>query len=161
MPDARVLHAERNGICVIRLEGQVRMTMCPTLEEFVERMFADATLRGVVVDVSAAESLDSTTLGVLARLSRRAREQLHDKPALCGASPDVRRVLDSCGLDDQFHFLRNARGDCEFERIVECDAGEDEMRRCVIAAHRELMALSEHNRETFSSLVATLESGTR
>lgn len=158
MPEARVLHADRGGICVVRLEGQVRMTLCPTLEDFFQRKFGETTLRGIMVDLSAAESLDSTTYGALVRMSQCAARRLGDLPSVFGASDDVRREFESYDLCDQFHFVSGAGGDCRFEKVAECEADEDDIRRCVISAHRELMALSERNRETFSSLVSTLES---
>lgn len=159
MPETRVQFAELGGVCVVRLEGQMRMTLCPTLEGFFQRKLGETTLRGIMVDLSAAESLDSTTYGVLVRMSQCAARRLGHLPSVFGASDDVRREFESYDLCDQFHFVSGAGGECRFENVAECESGEDEMRRCVIAAHRELMALSEKNRETFSSLVSTLESG--
>lgn len=154
----KILYALHQGTWVLRLSGDVRATWCASLDDLIDRMFADASLRAIVVDLKGATNIDSTMLGLLARIGIRARERLSDPPLVLSPGPDVRRLLDSMSLQKVFHIA-----DAETEHACECvelpllEKPESDLCRQVADAHRVLMEIDERNRAVFHDVVATLE----
>lgn len=147
---------------MIKLVGDVRLTLCTTIDEYFNEMFAAPGFTGVLVDLSEAHCIDSTSLGLLAKLAVQARQRYHLIPIIISPNPDITRLLDSMGFDKVFDIRNNdpARRQAvnsSTRELPVVPADEDCVRDKVIEAHRVLMALNEKNRETFSPLVSTLE----
>ena len=73
MEDGRILAASQDGAYVIRLTGDVRLTLCTTIDDYVQKMLENPEFASVWVDLCAAEGIDSTTLGLLAKLALEVR----------------------------------------------------------------------------------------
>ena len=154
----RILVGNGDGTYLIKFVGDVRLSLGAAVDEFLDRMFRDGKFRSVVVDLTATEGIDSTALGVLARLSVQARNRLAFKPTLVSTRPDITRLLTAMGFDDIFHIVREPlQRACQLGDLPRTDLPPEELRCRVIAAHRGLMALNDNNRERFEDLVATLE----
>lgn len=158
MQAGRILVAEQHGSFVIKLVGDVRLTFCAALDEFFERMFGNPDFVSVIIDVSEAENIDSTTLGQLAKLAVSADRRFGFKPVIVSTNPDISRVLETMGFERVFDIRRQmpASRDELAELPVIAD-DESVVRSKVIEAHRVLMGLSEQNRAQFSDLVTCLE----
>jgi len=157
----RILVGSHDGVYVILFEGDVRLTLCTTIDGYLEKMFGDAAFKSVLIDLSKTENIDSTSLGLLAKLSIRAEKLFHYRPTLISTRPDITRILYSMGFDDVFNIVEAPL--LHTEQLVELpriDATPADMRQRVLDAHRTLMAMNENNRETFRDLVADLEADT-
>ena len=64
---------EFEGTHVLRFLGDVRVTLCASLDAYCDRMLKDPNFHAVIVDLEHTENLDSTALGCLARLSIRVK----------------------------------------------------------------------------------------
>ncbi len=165
MADGRVLGASEDGAYVLRLVGDVRLTLCATIDDYIEGMLKDPRFSSVWVDLCDAEGIDSTTLGQLAKLALAVDERFGFKPALFCCDASLNRLLESMGLDRLFEM--NAKTCCAtgcgqfLPMVPTVDGSEDETRERVLEAHRVLMNMSPDNRERFRDLVATLERGQR
>ncbi|MEE4279675.1 MAG: STAS domain-containing protein [Halieaceae bacterium] len=158
MADGRFLAARENGAYVLRLVGDVRLTLCASIDDFVEQMLADPEFSSVWVDLCDASGIDSTTLGQLAKLAIAVDERYHFKPAIFCCDPGLNRLLRSMGLDRLFLLQEKtccATGCAQMIPMV--PGSEDQVRQKVLEAHRTLMDVSEENRARFADLVATLE----
>ena len=51
----RILVASHDGVYVIVFEGDVRLTLCTTVDEYLEKMFQDSGFRSVIVDLSGTD----------------------------------------------------------------------------------------------------------
>ena len=163
MQQGKVLAAQHQGAYVIKLIGDVRLTLCTTIDEYIESMFAAPGFVGVVIDLSEAEGIDSTSLGLLAKLAVRARQQYQMVPIILSPNPNITRLLDSMGFGKVFDICASLVMDesgtpQSFGELPEGGTNEDYVRNKIIEAHKTLMALNEENRTMFSSLVSTLES---
>ncbi|MFK7830575.1 MAG: STAS domain-containing protein [Congregibacter sp.] len=160
MTEGQVLAARENGAYVIRLVGDVRLTLCASIEDYVESMLGDPEFSSVWVDLCDAEGIDSTTLGQLAKLALAVHERYEFRPALYSQNASINRLLGSMGLDQLFemHASACAAAHCN-QSIPMVPGSEDAVREKVIEAHRTLMDVSDSNRKRFSELVATLERG--
>lgn len=158
----RILVAQHDGVYLIKFVGDVRLTLCTAVDHFLETMLSDPRFRSVVIDLTRTDGIDSTSLGVLAKLSIRTQEKFGFRPTLVSTRADITRILRSMGFDDVFHIVEQPLESKEqFGELAPCDCSEEEMRERVLEAHRVLMTLSEANREAFQDLVETLEAATR
>lgn len=158
MQSGSIRVACHEGDYMVRLEGDVRLTLCAAFDAFIERVAHDEQLNSLLVDCSQAANMDSTTLGQLVRLGMRVRERLGMPPILFCPDPDLRRLLLTMGFDDVFRVESDAIQDFKGLETLQCGtSSEDEIRKRVLEAHRTLMGLNEHNRLAFSELVNFLE----
>ena len=158
MQEGKILAAHHQGAYVIRLEGDVRLTLCTTIDDYLQKMFADPAFISVWVDLCNAEGIDSTTLGQLAKLAIRVEEQFGFQPAIYSCDPGINRLLKSMGFQRLFelHEEACARPD-EVAEIPVVEGSEGAVKEKVIEAHRVLMGMSDENRARFKDLMSALE----
>jgi anti-anti-sigma regulatory factor len=158
MQDGRILAANHDGAYVIRLEGDVRLTLCTSMDDFIQHMFADPDFASVWVDVCGAKGIDSTTLGLLAKLAIKVRERFGFMPAIYSGDPGISRLLKSMAFNRLFELREeqcSSPGD--IQDIPTVQGSEETVRKKVIEAHRILMGVSEENRARFKDLLSALE----
>ncbi len=159
MQAGKILVAQHQGAFVIKLVGDVRLTLCTTIDDYFSEMFSNPDFIGVVVDLADAEGIDSTSLGLLAKLAIQAKQRFQLVPMIISPNPDITRLLDSMGFAKVFEIRREicAPPVDTLGELPIVNADEDRVRNKVIEAHRILMDMNEENRQTFSALVSTLE----
>ena len=154
----RILVGEHDGVYLIVFEGDVRLTLCTAVDVYLEKMFQDENFKSVLVDLSKTENIDSTSLGLLAKLSIQADKRFHYRPTLISTRPDITRILLSMGFDEVFNLVETPLEHSEqLAELPRMESSEEGMRQRVLDAHRTLMSMNETNRETFRDLVETLE----
>ena len=159
MQEGRILAASRDGAYMIRLEGDVRLTLCTTIDDYFERMYEDPAFVSVWVDLCEAEGLDSTTLGLLAKLALTVKQKFGFQPAIYSCDAGINRLLKSMGFQRLFDLREevcSTRQDSVPVPVVE--GTESSVKEKVIEAHRVLMGLSDENRARFKDLLNVLES---
>ena len=155
----RILVGSHDGVYIMLFEGDVRLTLCTAVDVYLEKMFQDREFKSVLVDLSRTESIDSTSLGLLAKLSIQADKMFGYTPTLVSTNGDVTRILLSMGFEDVFHIVETELEHSEqLAELPPVASDHEEMRERVLEAHKTLMRMNETNREAFQDLVATLES---
>lgn len=154
----KILVAKKNGLYVLKMEGDVRLTISTGLDAFLDKMMAEADLNAVVIDLAAAKAIDSTTLGFLAKISIQTQKAFGWLPTIISINPDITRVLYSMGFDQVFNLIEEPIDETLDLQTLDADSSnEDEVRLKVIEAHKILMNLNEENRSKFQELVDMLE----
>ena len=159
MQPGKILFAEHEGAFIIKLQGDVRLTLCTSFDAFLDKMFSHPRFLSVAVDLNEAEGVDSTTLGILAKLAIAANKRCKFRPVLFCAKDDILRVVSSMGLDEIYDIR-------EGESVVSGSVAEvplqneseEAMRQRIICAHKVLMELRSENRLQFQELIKALES---
>jgi len=156
----RILAADRHGAYALKLVGDVRVNLCTAIDDYLQRMFDDPEFESVIVDLCDAEGIDSTTLGLLAKLALNLQRRFGLKPPIYSRNPGVNRLLHSMAFEKIFEIRDELcdSPDC-VEEIPNVAVDPEAAREKVIEAHRALMDVSEENRERFQDLMAVLESG--
>lgn len=158
MQPGKILVAEHKGAFLVKLVGDVRLTLCCTIEEFFERMFSQPDFLAVTIDVTEADGIDSTSLGLLAKVAVQAKRRFQLIPAILSTNPNITRLLESMGFNKVFDIQRKPLSCSEqFGELATIACNEEAARGKIIEAHKVLMAMNDKNRATFSDLVATLE----
>jgi anti-anti-sigma factor len=156
--EGKVLYASHEGIHVLRFVGDIRFSLAPSINGFVDSLFAAAVPKGFVIDLTETRAIDSTSLGVLGRIANRMRESARERVTIVSHRDDINEVLTSMGFDEVFDIVTDRRAALRDGRVLPIEESDrDSLRRSVVEAHRILMALNEHNRELFHELVAALE----
>ena len=151
--------AEHQGVYVIKMEGDVRLTLCLSFDQFIQAMLDSDGFCSVIFDLSKATAIDSTTLGLMAKISILSKNLSSDLPMVITASQNIRRLLVSMGFEDIVSIVEQASiPELIPQDIVVAQLDEDLVRQKVLEAHRYLITLSEHNASAFRELVDTLES---
>ena len=158
MVDGKVLHAVQDGVHVLRYIGDIRYTLTPSISRFLEEVFAGPKPAGFVIDLTRADSIDSTNLGQLARIAMRMRALDAPRVTLVSTRADINSILTSMALDEVFDIVDDSGlVAAAAEELPYADADKETMARTLIDAHRALMERSEHNEEMFRDVVASLE----
>jgi len=158
MQQGRILVAEHSGAFVVKLIGDVRLSFCTALDAFLDRMFASPNFASVIIDLTEAENIDSTTLGQLVKIAINADRRFKLHPLLLSTNPDITRVLDAMGFGRVFD-IRKQRPQSrdELRDLPQVDGTESAVRERVIEAHQVLMGMNEQNHAKFQELVCALE----
>ena len=158
MQTGKILVAEEQGSFVLKMIGDVRLTLCTSLDHYLDEMFANPNFNDVVIDLSEAENVDSTTLGQMAKLGIKAKDLYQHIPSIVSTKPSITRVLESMCFDKVFKIKHKLpENDAELKALCDCPPDEAEMKPCILEAHRVLMGLSNENEAKFKELVNELE----
>ncbi|MDN6297266.1 MAG: STAS domain-containing protein [Halomonas sp.] len=158
--EGRIKAAFDSGVFVLKLIGDVRLTLCATLDTQAQRLAQTPGLCAVMIDLREATNVDSTALGFLAKVAMAVKNRLEQPPTIIVDNPDVRQMLDVMGFGRFFTLLAaplsSGLADA-VEDLPEVQADENGLRERILEAHRILMHMNEHNREQFQPLVEMLE----
>ncbi len=158
-PDNHIYYAEAEGNYYLRFVGDVRVTFCGALSNYLQKLFSAEQVVSVVVDLRMAKAVDSTTLGLLAKLALYLRDTRKLMPVLLVEDDSMIRLLESMGIDEVFEFSEQLPEDIGQETELVCtEVAAEEARNKVLEAHRTLMGLNNKNMLVFSDLVKSLES---
>jgi len=157
-----VTHAAQKGIHVLRYFGTVNYTIAPGLQQFLQHLLVDDHVSGLVFDLTAAESLDSTNLGLMARANEQVRESGAPNSVIISNNEDIDVVLRSMGFDQTFDLLPAEQTPlaANADKVETASPSPVELQHTMIEAHRALMRLSEAGRVAFEPVVACLERDT-
>lgn len=159
MQEGKILVAENRGVYVLKFLGDVRLTLCSTIDSLLKRIFGGKGLKSVVIDLSETDGIDSTALGLLAKIAVNAKEAMSLKPMIITTRDDITRILDTMGFEHYFTICQTPIAlDYSLEEApILDDECADSIRQKVIDAHRTLMGLNPRNKEEFEPVVFALE----
>ncbi|GGC89870.1 hypothetical protein GCM10007418_06980 [Halopseudomonas salina] len=159
MTTGKIQFAESEGTFVLKFIGDVRLTLCAALDAYIEKIFSVLTFNAIIIDLTETDGIDSTSLGLLAKLSILSREKVGFLPTLVSTQDDMNRLLQSMGFDQVFNIVSEITPtETELADLPGQELSEDLVKDKVLEAHRILMDLNDHNREAFRDLVSALES---
>lgn len=144
---------------IVVLKGSVRYMTAKALQSFVDDLVRQKN-DAIVIDLRELDAIDSTGMGLLARLGRSTLEQGRRSVIVC-AAPDVTICLRSAAFDRLFMML----GEWPFGEepsLTEVPCGSKELQpdtlgRLMLEAHRDLASLSAENQKEFGGVVSALE----
>lgn len=158
MQTGKLLSAKSQHTYILKLVGDVRLTLCCTLDKLFEQVFNDNDINSIVIDLSRADNLDSTTLGLLAKIAVKASVKGLGQPSIISSNRDITLLLESMGFRQYFIILDHPLTSQEdLQEVPQLAGSESHIRSQVLDAHLTLMSMNEHNKEAFKSVVQALE----
>jgi anti-anti-sigma factor len=157
MDKGKILVGECGGHYLIKMTGDVRMTLCTSLNQYINTIFTEPDVKGVLVDLREVEGLDSTTLGLLAKLALSSKHMYDLEPKLFCTNEGVLKTLEVMELDEYFDIIRtNGPGDTVLEALP-CSPNEERARQDVLEAHKLLIEINPKCEAEFIDLIRYLE----
>ena len=159
---AKAYYGQLDSTLVFKLAGQIRYALARSLRAFVDEVIAPAGCNAVFMDLREVDFIDSTGLGLLARIGRLTLEQRGRRAAIVVAPGDVEVTLRSAGFDELFVMLAEFPYDPavdlrEVSLFELASAHDSHMGHLILDAHRDLAAVSEESRATFRQVIDSLE----
>ncbi len=158
MAPNKILHAEHGHQCFVKMVGEIRHPLSPSLDAFINQVFHDGKTNTFVIDLSETRFIDSTNLGLLAKIARQTMQNKWDPPILVSGSEEVDAVLESMGFDEAFTVVGSAG--CPGEELHETPAADVEVQaraRLILEAHRALADMNDTCRDMFHDVVEMFE----
>ena len=159
MSAGKIFVADEQGNYLIKFVGDVRVTLCGSLNRYIDRIFGSSDVKKVVVDLLAADGLDSTTLGLMAKLGLHCRKAYAIDVQVFCQNPSILRTLDCMGFDELFDIYQEVPNiTAKLQSITSVNPEVDEIRKQVLEAHKLLVQLNPKNSSEFTDLIRALES---
>jgi anti-anti-sigma factor len=156
-----IYYAVSGNRAFLKLTGIIRYPLSHRLNLAVSRIFSRAKVHDVVVDLQDAEFIDSTCLGLLARVATHCLEQSCERPIIFSSQPEITRLLRSMGFDQAFALVDNPSKPVTGLNDASKLAGGRSTRldpNLILDAHRALCELNQSNETAFHTVLEQLES---
>ncbi len=165
MDAGNVLYANHDGLVVFKFVGEIRYTMgdsyrvSASLDAFLDDLFESKDFENILIDLTETESIDSTNLGLLAKIAQFTERHLGRKPTIISTNEDINAILDSVGFDQVFIIVHDPEiPGVELDSLPEKREPDKELARMVLDAHKALIELNDKNRNMFKNVVQLLQS---
>lgn len=153
-----VLYARQDRLYVLKFVGAIRYTLSCSLHQFLDRLFTQQDFDAILIDLTEATCIDSTNLGLLAKIANAMWERNDAKTTIISTNPDIDETLASVGFDRIFTICNDVRNCRPTDRTVAIAApSKTDLAQTLFEAHRLLSGLNERNRQMFRSVVEALE----
>ena len=160
MSEGKILVSDKDGNYLIKFSGDVRVNLCGSLNHHMAAIFGSTDVQHVVIDMLVAECVDSTTLGLIAKLALHCRKEYNINMQLFCQNPSILRTLDCMSFDEIIDICQEVPDiDADLHAIETVNSDIDEVRRQVLEAHKLLTQLSPDSSKEFTDLIRALESG--
>ncbi len=158
MNGGNILYAKNEQKYFIKLTGNLRFTSGHDFGTLLNVIFKDPDVKDIMIDMSEANYLDSTILGLLAKIANFMIKKFQRKVTVLSTNEDINYLLDNIGLNDVFIVVES----CDYtpkmlKKIPNIKGSEQENALTILDAHRQLVKLNEKNKTVFKDVVDLLE----
>ncbi len=151
-------YGKRGSTYVISLVGEIRYTMGCSLDEFLDGLFKRGDFEDIVVDLTETTFIDSTNLGLLAKVANVIRKRFGRKTTLVSTNEDINQILDSVGFQQVFDIVDNGQTEMDKPtRIPLADPRKEELAKTLTESHHRLCNINAANRDMFAEVGNTVE----
>lgn len=152
-------YGHRDEVSWLELDGAVKYTRARALRRFVDDVLLPSVGDTTIVDLRRVSFVDSTGLGLLARIGRHCLERLGRRAVLVCPQGAVSEGLKAVCFDRLFTLAQDldVPPDCPLSPIPEEQLGRDGLAEVMLDAHRELSTVDGGNSERFREVVSALE----
>jgi anti-anti-sigma factor len=164
MKDPKAYYGHLDQSLVLVLKGQVRYMTARALRSFVDDVLAREGNDPMIIDLRELEAIDSTGMGLLARLGRTTLQHGRRSVIVCSVR-DVITCLRSAAFDTLFIIVEQwpfeEEADVSEVPLESKEILPDAMGRVMLEAHRDLASMSDSNQRAFAGVIAALEADLR
>jgi len=158
MDENRILYSEHDGVHFLRFHGDILHTLAPALDSFLKRLAESPEPPSFLLDLTETRSIDSTMLGLLARVAKMAKEGGTPPPTLVCPNDDIIDLLVGIGFDEVFSLVSCDGAPLgDGHEIAHAETDNRALTETMLAAHQELIALKADNRLLFEDVIDLLQ----
>ncbi|MDG2176125.1 MAG: STAS domain-containing protein [Gammaproteobacteria bacterium] len=158
MNSGKILVATVDHVPILKFSGDVRVLMSSALDNYFSSLYQKSVLDRMIVDMTETQGIDSTALGLIAKMAIQLRNRFNVSPTIISTNPDITRILKSMSMDLICNIVENMDNkEIQFDELNQVNETEETVRQKVIEAHQTLMALSDENKAEFQDLISVLK----
>ncbi len=153
-----IFSAKVGSVVYIRFAGVIRYSQCAGLEAYINQLFLDADFTDIAIDLERAEMLDSTALGLLARISIEYKKISNKKPIIFLHNGELAQILKRICFDQVFNMVSKPKNefDMDFVELSPISTSDENTLECVVKAHNDLAGLSSDNAHFFTDITQAI-----
>lgn len=152
------LFARRDNCLFFKLIGKLKYTFSSGFDTFLETLIEEDDFTNAVFDLTETDYLDSTNLGLIAKLGEHLLNNHGTRMTIISTKKDINQILRSVGFDDYFIIIDDtSRTGEQLEEIPFLGQDEIETAKVVLDSHKHLISLDERNEKPFQNIVALIE----
>jgi anti-anti-sigma factor len=156
-----IFYTKTGSTYILKLVGEVRYSMGCAFDDFLDQLFKQQDFDDIVVDLTETKFIDSTNLGLLAKIANFLRARFDKKTTIMSSNEDVNEVLDSVGFDGVFTIRKDRITHVKMEqRLPIVEPCKEELAKTLLETHSLLSGVNDKNRETFKGVVEALQHDT-
>lgn len=143
----------------IIIKGDLRYSQGNSFYNFIKNMLEDyENHENFLIDLRECTFLDSTNLGLLAKIANYAIKNNKPKPVILSTNPEINTLLESVGFDSVF-FVTAENIVVEQDGVVidQTKAEESNISTMILDAHKELVNINAKNKDTFKDVIHLFE----
>ena len=159
MSAGKYLYAIYSTTCYLKMVGDMKYTECAALDELLDDIFKDNVCKEMIIDLSDTDWLDSTNLGLLAKISRYSLKNHQAKPLLFSQKEDINQLLDNMGFGNFFQIIDKIdESQLQLQELNEVHKCRQSMKKIMLDAHENLIEMNSENKEKFKNVIDVLRS---
>jgi anti-anti-sigma regulatory factor len=158
--DGAVRYAFQDDTWFIKLLGAVCHPLGPTLNELVNKALLEPGNAKFVIDLSEAETIDSTCLGLLTRLATHPNAVNNPKPIIITGGGTIANALAVVRFDLLFVLVNSATSPIPSQLHAAPQVSSVEQQDILyllLDAHRRLCAIDAQTNAVFRDVVEAME----
>lgn len=158
MDTGTVSYAKQDHTYILKFVGDIRYTLGYSLDTFLNRLFERQDFNDILIDLTETTSIDSTSLGLLAKVANLMRDRFGKKTTIISGNEDINQILDSVGFYEVFTICENGKAGLEEgQQLPTADPSKTQLTETVLDAHNILSELNQDNRNMFKDVVEALK----
>lgn len=162
MANGAVLCAFHDGLVALKFVGEVRLAdsfrASAALDGYLDEVFQSGEVTGALVDMTETQSIDSTNLGLIARLGQFSLDKFGHYAVIVVTSPDIVEILESVRFDTAFTIVTHPEDpELDLQPLAKEDTVEYDYSHTVMKAHNALIKLDARNEPLFRNVIEAFE----
>jgi anti-anti-sigma factor len=153
----KFLYGIFENTCFIKGVGNLSYRIGTAFDAFIGTVLEDNAIQDFLIDLKEADYIDSTNLGLLARIQNFSANKLFKPPVILSTKEEINRILQNVGFDRLFIIIDSASAPLNLRELPPHAADSVAMEEMLLSAHKYLMNTNEKNAIAFHDVVDLLE----
>lgn len=158
MENGKILYAFLEKSCVIKMLGPVVYRISPDFDRFLNKIIDSESIKSFIIDLTEVSYIDSTNLGILAKLYHHSRNKFDLQPVIVSGTNAINEMLRNVGFYKIFKIVEKYDEiEYSFAEVPHKEVNKETLGKVVLNAHKNLLYLDCPNKNLFKDIVTFLE----
>ena len=161
MANTNYQYAKIDNKYIIKLSGELKYKWSSGFNNFLQKIFQKDDFDEIVVDLSETSYIDSTNIGLLAKIARFSLRKFSRKlPVIVDQKDeDVKELLIGMGFNKLCNFIKIPENfDHQYKTIKDSRKSKEDLGKMILDAHKTLSKISQKIKNNLKTLSNYLSS---